>query len=183
LETFTAIKDFVDNPAFQTQRQNHLNKLNINKIDAPIIEIIQSFAELDYCFTLQSCYGHFRHNNQKSLYNIEPLQISDNITDVEYRIAYIAMCIENSDMGKELFQGLREIPRTDFDYVQFGCADWFWQRQVNSYVLQVEPKKQMYKDIAIVNYQEALYIEKVRNRLFIQIKNLLQKHIDVNTSG
>ena len=132
---------------------------------------------------MQSCYGHFLHNTQKALHNIEPLQISDSIKDVEYRIAYLALCIENSDMGKTLFQGLREIPRIDPDYIQFGCADWFWQKQVNSYALQVEPQNQMYKDIAIVDYQEALYIEKIRNGFFIQIKNLLQKHIDMNASG
>ena len=86
-------------------------------------------------------------------------------------------------MGKTLFQGLREIPRIDPDYIQFGCADWFWQKQVNSYALQVEPQNQMYKDIAIVDYQEALNIEKIRNGFFIQIKDLLQKQIDINASG
>ena len=54
---------------------------------------------------------------------------------------------------------------------------------VNSYVLQVEPKQQMNKDQAIVDYQEALYIEKIRNEFFIQIKDLLQKQIDINASG
>ncbi len=153
LETFTKLKGFVDNPLYQEQRKAYLGKLNISTVDTPIVEIIKDFTKLPYCFTLQSCFGHFLHSNQKNSHNIDPLPISDSISSVEYRIVYISLCIENSDLGKALFQGLKEIPRIDSNYIQFGCADWFWQRQVNSYVLQVEPKQQMNKDQAIVDYQ------------------------------
>ena len=88
METFTNIKGFVDNPYFHDQRKKYLSKLDIESIDAPIVELISGFAKLDCCFTLQSCYGHFLHNSQKNPYNIEPLLASNSISNVEYKIAY-----------------------------------------------------------------------------------------------
>jgi len=178
LETFITSKDFIDNPYFHDQRKKCLSELDIEGIDAPIVELISGFAELDYCFTLQSCYGHFLYNSQKNPYNIEPLPISNSISNVEYKIAYIALCIKNSEQGKFIFQHLRDIPSIDPEYVQFGCAEWFWERQVNSYVLQVEPKRHMMKDKLSVDYWEALHIEKIRNNFFTQLKKLVQDLID-----
>ena len=178
LETFTDLKDFVNNPYFHDQRKKYLSKLDIESIDAPIVELISGFAKLDYCFTLQSCYGHFLHNSQKDPYNIEPLPVSNSISNVEYKIAYIALCIEKSKQGKFLFQHLRNVTSIDPEYIQFGCAEWFWERQVNSYTLQVEPKRHMMKDSLSVDYWEALHIEKVRNKFFIQLKKFVQDLID-----
>ena len=178
METFTDLKDFVDNPYFHDQRKKWLSKLDIGSIDTPIVELISGFAKLDYCFTLQSCYGHFLHNSQKNPYNIEPLPLSNCISNVEYKIAYIALCIENSKQGRTLFYDLKEIPSIDPEYIQFGCAEWFWKRQVNSYALQVEPKKHMTKDRLFVDYWEALHIEKVRNKFFTRLKKLVQDLID-----
>lgn len=174
METFTNLKNFVDNPYFHDQRKKYLSKLDIESIDAPIVELISGFAKLDYCFTLQSCYGHFLYNSQKNSYNIDPLPVSNSISNVEYKIAYIAICIENSKTGKILYQHLRNIPLIDPEYVQFGCAEWFWERQVNSYALQVEPKRHMMKDRLFVDYWEALHLEKVRNNFFNQLKKLVQ---------
>ena len=174
METFITSKDFVDNPYFHDQRKTCLSELDIREIDAPIVELISGLAELDYCFTLQSCYGHFLYNRQKNPYNIDPLPISNRISTVEYKIAYIALCLENSPKGKFLYQQLRDIPSMDPEYVQFGCAEWFWERQVNSYVLQVEPKRYMMTDKLSVDYREALHIEKIRNKFFTQLKKLLQ---------
>ena len=149
----------------------------MNILDAPIAEIISGFAEIPYCFTLQSCYGHFVHGNQRNIHNIEPLPISDDITNVEYRIAYIAFCIKSSNLGRALFHDLSTILTIDPDYIQFGCAEWFWQRQANSYALQVEPRRYMTKDMVIVHYHEALHIEKIRDLFFARLKELLQKHL------
>ena len=178
METFTDLKDFVDNPYFHDQRKKYLSKLDIESIDTHIVDLINGFAKLDCCFTLQSCYGHFLHNSQKNLYNIDPLPVSNNISNVEYKIAYISLCIENSEQGKLIFQHLRDIPSIDPEYVQFGCAEWFWERQINSYALQVEPKRHMTKDRLSVDYREALHIEKVRNRFFTHLKKLVQDQID-----
>ena len=175
METFIDLKDFVDNPYFHDHRKKCLSELDIESIDAPIVELIGSLAELDYCFTLQSCYGHFMYNNQKNPYNIESLPVSNSISNVEYKIAYIALCIDNSEQGSFIFQRLRDILSIDPEYVQFGCAKWFWERQVNSYVLQVEPKRHMMKDKCSVDYWEAIHIEKIRNKFFTRLKKLAQE--------
>lgn len=172
METFTEFKPLVNNPLFHQQREKSLNLLDINNIDAPIKEIIKDFSNLSYCFTLQSCYGHFLYDNQKNPNNIESLPESDNIIIVEYRIAYIALCIRNNEQGRMLLQELKKITSIDPDYIQFGCADWFWQRQINSYVLQVEPKRYKTKDNITVNFQEALHIEKVRNEFVRRLEKI-----------
>ena len=96
METFTELKPFVDNPLYQEQREKALSGLDINTIDAPMIEIINGFAKLPYCFTLQSCYGHFVHNNQKSPKNVEPLSGSDNISSIEINVIYFVQTIKSS---------------------------------------------------------------------------------------
>ncbi len=175
METFTKFKHLVKNPYFHQQREKSLNQLDINTIDAPIKEIIKDFSYLPYCFTLQSCYGHFLYDNQKKPKNIELLPNSDSISNVEYRIAYIALCIRNNKQGRTLLKVLRKIPTFDPYYVQFGCANWFWQRQVNSYALQVEPERYKTKDKIIINFQEALHLEKVRNKFFRRLEKIFDK--------
>ena len=175
METFIPVRSFVNDPNFQNRRQDTLNGLNFNDLDTPVIDIIKGFIKLPYCFTLQSCYGHFVHDNQRNPENITPLAATDHISDVEYRIAYIAVCIQYSDSGKLLFDDLRKIPEIDPKYIQFGSAQWFWRQHVNSYALQVEPERYKEKDSALVDFQEALHIEKVRNKFFSELKLLILK--------
>jgi hypothetical protein len=175
METFTAARAFVENPHYDEEREDSLQKLDFSIIDPPIVGIIRGFARLPFCFTLQSCYGHFLYPGQIDAYNIEPLPDDKRIGTVEYRIAYLAFCIEDSAPGRELFNNLREITSVDPNYIQFGSADWFWERQVNSYALQVEPKKHLTRDKCHIDYLEALHVEKVRNRFFDELTTLLQK--------
>lgn len=155
------------------QRQRNLGDLTDDKIDGPMIDLINEFNKLPYCFTLQSCYGHFIFNDQTDSLNFEPLPVKDTIANVEYRIAYIALCIENSLLGSGLFTTLKEIPAIDPANIQFFSAEWFWKRQVNSYALQVEPDRFKHKDTAILDYEEALHIEKTRNEFFRRLYELL----------
>ena len=97
--------------------------------------------QLPYCFTLQNCYGHFVYNGQKDTHNLDPLPAQDIITEVEYRSACIAFCIENSALGRGLFDALKGTTAIDPENVQFFCAEWFWEKQINSYALQVEPNR------------------------------------------
>jgi hypothetical protein len=173
LETFTEPKDFVENPYYLQQRQTSLAMLDINTIDAPIVDIVKSFQDFPCCFTLQSCYGHFIRAGQQNYKSTECLPISDGIGPVTYRIAYVALCLENSTQGKELLEDLRAIPAADPGYIQFGSAGWFWTRQVNSYVLQVEPERFKDKDQVTIDYQEALHIQEVRDNFFSKLRKLL----------
>jgi len=152
-------------------------------IDKPIVGLINAFNKLPYSFTLQCCYGHFIYSGQTDPYNLEPLPLTDAITGVEYRIAYIALCMENSNSGRKFFDPLKKIADIDPENIQFCCAEWFWKRQVNSYALQVEPDRFKFEDKAILDYREALKIEKIRNEFFIQLKELLQKQQWRDKSG
>ncbi len=175
METFTTLKNLVENPYYREQRQKSLAGLTGVMIDTPIIEHINCFNKLPFCFTLQSCYGHFLYKGQKDPNNLDPLPIVNTIARVEYRIAYIAFCIDNSDKGRRLLDTLKTIVSIDYENIQLCCAEWFWKRQVNSYELQVEPDRFKCEDKAILDYQEALDVEKIRNAFFNQLKELLRK--------
>ena len=130
METYTKPKKLVENPHYQAQRRKSLGILSDSMIDEPIIEIVNGFNKLPYCFTLQSCYGHFVYSGQKDSHNLEPLPVTNIIGKVVYKIAYVAFCIENSLSGSRLFEALKKITTIDQENIQFCCAEWFWKRQV-----------------------------------------------------
>ena len=175
METFTAPKPLVDNPHYQVQREKTLANLCDHMIDPPIVDLINGFNRLPYCFTLQCCYAHFICHGQSDPHNLEPVPLADSIATVEYRIAYVAFCVEHSGRGKAFLTELATMAHQDPENIQFGSADWFWQRQVNSYVLQVEPDRFKFADRAVLAYQEALQLEKTRHEFFAQLGQLRQK--------
>lgn len=146
-------------------------------IDLPIAGLIDMITKIPFCFTLQSCYGHFIYPGQADRRSTQRLPLSDNLTIIEYKIAYVALCIENSLLGKDLLNCLQRIPAIDPQYIQFGCADWFWKRQVNSYVLQVESSRYMTRDAITINYREALHIEKVRDAFFARLRQVVLERV------
>ena len=174
METFTDLKELKENPHYQLQKQEILNSLTDDMLDMPIVNLINGFNKLSCCFTLQCCYGHFVYNSHKDPHNLDPLPATEAVEKVEYRIAYVAFCIENSAAGRELITALTEITHIDPENIQFGCAEWFWKRQINSYTLQVEPDRFKDKDLAILDFSEALHIEKIRNKVFDRLDELLE---------
>ena len=174
METYTELKEFVENPHYQLQRQQSLGSLTNDMLDPPIVDIITGFNKLTCCFTLQCCYGHFVFSGQSDPHNLAPLPVKKSPARVAYRIAYIGFCLENTVPGKKLFEALKEITVVDPENIQFCCAEWFWEHQVNSYALQVEPERLKHMDKTILDYREALHIEKVRNEFFIRLEELLR---------
>ena len=140
MQTFAQPREFVGNSQYERDRQHALASLVLEDIDAPIRGIVAGFACLPYCFTLQSCYGHFVHAAQPEPRNLEPVPAHDMGT-VKYRIAYIAFCLEDSQWGRRLRTAFEHIPAIDPEYVQFGSPAWFWEQHLNSYALQVEPAR------------------------------------------
>ncbi len=183
METFIEPKALVENPQYEAQRQKCLVGLNDGMLDEPIVDLINAFNRLPHCFTLQSCYGHFVPPGQNDPRNLEPLPIIDTPAEVEYRVAYVALCVENSDSGNMLLNRLKEIHLIDPENIQFCCAKWFWERQANSYALQVEPDRFKNEDSAILNYTEALKIEKVRNVFFARLKEFLTRQQRGHSGG
>lgn len=174
METYTEPKDMVEDASFHAQKEQIIGNLSDILIDKPITDIIHGFNELTYCYTLQSCYGHFVYSGQEDSLNLESLPDTDTIASVNYRIAYIAFCIENSGSGRRLMDSLKKSTAIDPQSIQFCSAEWFWKRHVNSYVLQVEPERMKNKDEVTLDYKEALYIENIRNKFFVRLAELLQ---------
>lgn len=165
----------VVDPTYKDRRRQYLSELNIGELDAPIADLIDDLCDFPFCYTIQSCFGHFVYPGQEDPHNVQPLPSTSKIHSVEYRIAYIAICLEDSQSGREFLNWLKQIPEIDPDYIQFGCAEWFWERNQNSYVLQVEPAEHMLKDKCTVDFQEALHIETVRNQFYDRLKTLVSR--------
>ncbi|MFC1559418.1 6-bladed beta-propeller [Gemmatimonadota bacterium] len=138
METFTKPREFVDNPHYEVERNRELRNLSLENVDLPIRETVAGFAELPYCFTLQSCFGHFVYNEQQAPDNLDPLPEHD-VGPVTYRLAYVAFCLQDSAEGRRLLFSLAEFPSIDPEYVQFGSPGWFWNRHLNTFAIQVEP--------------------------------------------
>jgi hypothetical protein len=174
METFIEPKELVENPHYAQQRRKALHGLHDAMLDAPIVDLVHRLNELPHCFTLQSCYGHFLYEGQDDPHHLGALPVTCAIARVEYRIAYLAFCVENSASGKELLAALQGITSIDPGNVQFGCATWFWERQINSYVLQVEPDRFKHQDRAVLDYSEALQIVQARDAFLAQLQELLR---------
>ena len=173
METFIRPQEMVENPDYPSQKVRMLASLSPNMIEEPLVSLVERINSLSQCFTLQCCYGHFLYQGQDNPSNIELLPALHQESRVEYRIAYIALCIENSHAGRELLALLKSIPAIDPGNIQFCCAHWFWQRQVNSYVLQVEPDRYKDKDKVMLDYDEALVIERAKTKFFKELALLL----------
>ncbi len=173
METYIEKKQIVENRDFSSQRKKALDGLNFEFIDVPIVDLIQDMAKLPYCFTQQCCFGHFVYAGQLDIHNFEPLKPINGRLNIEYRIAYIAFCVDNNKDGIELLKDLEDVVYLDKDYIQFGCADWFWDQQVNSYVLQVQPERLKDKDKMIIDIQEAYQIEKIKYQFFEKLRKIV----------
>ena len=171
METFARPKRLVHNPRFGRDREQARATLTLDVVDAPIRDVILAFNALAHCYTLQSCYGHFLHVSQRDPHNLLTLPASD-IGAVEYRIAYIALCIEESEAGLRLQSLLHRVTEIDPEYVQFGSPDWFWEQHLNSYALQVEPERFKNRDVAIIEHGEALHVQEVRRRFFERLREV-----------
>ncbi len=176
MQTFAPIRPFVSNPDFAAQRRAALSGLAEAEIDAPIAGIIAALNRLPHCFTLQCCYGHFLYPGQADEHNLDPLpQGAEGIAQVKYRIAYVALCLDQGPAGRGLLADLGRITQLDPGNIQLCSADWFWQRQVNSFALQLEPERHKHRDTAMIPYSEAVYLEGLRKRLWAALAALLNR--------
>jgi len=173
METYTDHKPLRHNPNFKADRLLALDNLDLNLIDSPLIKLVKEINRLPYLFTLQCCYGHFLKKDGKEISNLE---LSETNEMVQYRLAYIVFCIENSRSGKNIIQKLMNIPLSiDRHKIQFCSAQWFWDQWLNSYALQVMPKRFKEQDTAQLVITEAREIEKVRDYFFVFFKDFVDR--------
>ena len=181
METFTEPRQFVENPRYSKDRHYTLAALDLRTIDEPIVDIIDGFAALPHCFTVQSCYGHFLWAPEQDIYSFDAVPTKNTV--IRYRLAYIVFCIDNSPAGRAFYNSLAQIPAIDPDYVQFGSAEWFWKRYVNSFTLQLEPTRYRRKDEAILKHAEALHVQQRRGLFFGKLRNLLETQLNEQKAG
>lgn len=171
METYTDCKPFVDTLHFKRDRGYILDNLDVGGIDLPLLPLVQKINRLPYVFSLQCCQGHFLRKNGKDIKTLDPLQIDQ---PVNYRLAYIALCIENSSPGRRLQQRLMNIPSfIDCDNVQFCSAQWFWNQWPNSYALQIMPERFKTFDSALITCTEAREIAKIRDACFAYLDDFV----------
>jgi hypothetical protein len=172
METFEAARDFVEHASYGRDRDAALRALDPTDIDAPILDIVEAFAGLPHCFTLQCCYGHFVYEGQPDRHSLRALPEED-VGDVTYGLAYLALCIEASESGRRLRRALEDVTGIDLECVQFGSPTWFWEQYPNSYALQVEPDRFKHQDRATMPHREALRVQRVRDRFFARLRDVV----------
>jgi hypothetical protein len=174
METFAPPREFVTHARYKVDRRTALAALDFDAIDAPIVDVVAGFASLPHCFTLSSCYGHFICTPAQDPRSFDPIR-PHPAGSIRYRIAYIALCIENSPAGRGLRESLARVPAIDPDTVQFGSPTWFCRRwpRFNCYALQVEPARLMNRDEATLEPAEAFQVQRTRDLFFRELRTLL----------
>lgn len=178
MQTYCSEKSLRFDPEFKKNKTRALKELAKTEIDAPIQDVITELNRLPFCYTLQCCYGHFTSSEQPDKHNLSIVSKSGPSDDFLYRIAYVAFCIDATSDGKQFLSALRGLPsKTDTKTIQFGCAQWFWDQCVNSYVLQVQPTDHADVDSLHVSRKEALCIQSVRNRFWDVLRTTMNGNI------
>lgn len=182
METYCTAKPMVEDSSFEKRRKKSISllKKEISKgnIDPPLIGLLYDFSRISHCYTLQSCYGHFVHDLQTNDHNIEPLEkFRGRISKVNYRIAYLAFCIQNSESGRRFHDDLQSVVEIDPGYIQFGSADWFWNQTPNIYVVQLEPERYKDLDSVWIDVDEAFHIVSLRERFFGEIEKTVASQL------
>lgn len=179
VETFVEARPLVQDVAFEEHRRRALAELEValssNAIDMAITDMIRRFSRIPYCFTIQSCHGHFvsKENGDE----VDPFSGAEcgNLYAIHYRIAYLALCVQNSAEGESLLDDLKSIAEIDPDYIQYGSANWFWNRCPNTYVLQVEPSRSACQDAVDVSMEEARHLAETRDKFFRGLDAILAR--------
>jgi hypothetical protein len=173
MDTFMAARALVAFPGYAQERERALDAIVLGDLDAPVVDVVEAFNDLPHLFTLQCCHGHFLTHPGQDEHDLAPLPAGHGGA-VRYRIAYVAFCVQDCGPGRAFLERASRLPAlVDPEYVQFGCAGWFWDQWVDSYVLQVEPVAHRYKDQAALAAGEALQTQRARDRFFEELRLLL----------
>jgi hypothetical protein len=179
VETFVEARQLVKDPSFEEHRRRALAELDValtsNAIDVAITDMIRRFSRVPYCFTIQSCHGHFVSNESGA--EIDPSSEAErgSVSSIRYRIAYIALCVQDSAEGRSLLEDLKTLVDIDPDYIQYGSANWFRNRCPNTYVLQVEPSRSACQDAVDVSAEEAKHLAETRDKFFKGLDGVLAR--------
>jgi len=136
---------------------------------------VNSINQRPEIFTLQCCHGHFVAEDGRELTNPGEWNRGEFLV---YRLAYLAVCIADSETGRQTRSLLMALPASvDPDCVQFGSARWFWDQWPNSYVLQVIPDRYKDLDKARIGPAEAREVKIIRDAFFDGLRMLFVENI------
>ena len=170
METFIPHRPFTAHPSFEKDREKALKSFDSSAVDPPLRPLVNSINTQPELFTLQCCHGHFVAEDGRELADTGEGGEGDSFV---YRIAYLAVCIADSEGGRKARERLTNLPaRVDPDHVQFGSATWFWDQWPNSYVVQVMPERYKELDKARIEYAEARRVEKIRDAFFLALGDI-----------
>jgi hypothetical protein len=180
VQTFTEPRQLEANPHFAAQRIAALAGLASATLDRPLVTLVQGFADLPWCFPMQSCCGHFVFLEGQDRRNLDRLPPTASApARVLYRLAYLVLALDDGPEGQALLRQLRAVPAIAPDLVQFGSADWFWERQLNTFVLQVQPWRHRQVDSVLLTHDEAQEIEQTRDWFFMRLGEVLREQREV----
>ncbi|MEW6338121.1 MAG: hypothetical protein ACOY3Y_01975 [Acidobacteriota bacterium] len=168
MESFAAPVDLVESARYEHDRKAALTGFDLDGIDAPIRDL----ARLPHCFTMQCCWGHFVCRPGPRSHALEPVP-EDHVGPVRHRIAYLALCVENSAPGRRLLGALRQLTETDTSLVHFGSPGWFAKSGPSTYAAQVEPVLSRLEDEAVLTRDEALLVKCLRDRFFAALRGVV----------
>lgn len=175
METFCIAKYMAPDADFEERRRAAIKEIDLRQLDTPLRPLIERLSTFPYCFSLQCCWGHFVHDMQPNRHWIGPLGNVWEDAAITYRLAYLAVCLKRDESGVKLLHDLKGLTEIDPEYVQFGSAEWFWERRINSYAVQVMPDRFKNRDTAEVGIEEARHLEKVKLRMFEQLDQLMRE--------
>ncbi|HUV61029.1 MAG TPA: hypothetical protein VMW71_02540 [Thermoplasmata archaeon] len=89
----------------------------------------------------------------------------------------MAFCVQNTPSDLRLFKDPKYVAEEDSEYIQFGSASWFWNRSMNSYVLQAELVRHSSEDSFDVGTAEAARVEAARGTLYAKIVEVVDSHL------
>ncbi len=171
METFTKPRPLEDNSDFARQRATALVGLEGASIDEPLRELIADLNRLPYCFTLQCCWGHFLVPGETDELTLAAPP-ARGMAELDYKLAYVALCVSDDDIGRSFRDDIAGLVDAEPRFVQFGSADWFWERQVNSYAIQVAPRKKRKRDRMTLDGKQARLLSHARTRMFREFAEL-----------
>ncbi len=177
MKTFTKPEKMVKDSQYQKKRTKSIANLDMNIIDPQIKNLIATLSHLSCCFTIQSCHGHLVTTTNADQLELCPILPEPLPKKALYQVAYIALVIENSPTGIDLYNSLKKIPPHELDFLQFGTATWFSKTlgYSNVYILQASPERHMYLDRFEMEHKEVPNWDDARKFMFESIQKIADR--------
>lgn len=180
MDTYCPAKPLTVDPGYGARRRKAQAALDPKTLDPPMAPLVAAFNRLPYCYTLQCCHGHVVVPGQGLPEHWQRLPVDDPPAKAFYQLAYVALVVRNDPAGRNLPRGMALVAARALDFMQMGSAEWFWggQGEVNSYVLQVSPRRCQDRDQFEMTRSEALEWLAAREKFMAGLEELAQGELE-----